>query len=73
MNAWIIKPKNFDPNKKYPCLCSNTQVRIAAGCEFLGQWKCFGLKCWHRKVTSSLVLDGRGTGFKGAKFKKSNV
>ena len=71
LNMWMIKPKDFDPTKKYPILLfqysgpGSQQVSNRWGDERL---------LWHKGLTQSgyiiACIDGRGTGFKGANFKK---
>ncbi|MBF0693881.1 MAG: S9 family peptidase [Flavobacterium sp.] len=71
LNAWMIKPKNFDPNKKYPVLMY----------QYSGPGSQQVDNAWHgaddywfmslsQKGYIVACVDGRGTGFKGAEFKK---
>ena len=71
MNAWIMKPKNFDPNKKYPLFMyqySGPGSQTVANSWDAGN----GLGFNHLVQKGYIVacVDGRGTGFKGTKFKK---
>ena len=73
--GWMIKPKNFDPNKKYPVIMyqyggpGNQQVKNAWGIGMSGngaimeQYLCQqGYIC--------VCVDNRGTGGRGAAFEK---
>ncbi len=71
LNAWIIKPKDFDPAKRYPLLLfvyggpgSQTVTDAWGGGQYL----------WHEMLAQDGYLvasvDNRGTGARGAKFKK---
>ena len=72
LNMWMIKPSDFDPNKKYPLLMfqysgpGSQQVSNRWGNEQL---------LWHKWFANKgfiiACVDGRGTGFKGAEFKKA--
>ena len=72
LNYWMIKPNNFDSTKKYPVLMfmyggpgHNTVRNAYAGRNFL----------WFQHLASQgyivFSVDNRGTGNKGAAFKKS--
>jgi dipeptidyl-peptidase-4 len=71
LNAWIIKPKDFDVTKKYPVLMFQYS---GPGTQEAGNvWN--GLDdYWYFMLTQQgyiiACVDGRGTGFKGADFKK---
>ncbi|RRJ91598.1 S9 family peptidase [Paenimyroides tangerinum] len=71
LNAWIIKPKDFDPNKKYPLLMY--QYSGPGSQQVADEWKDSN-EYWHALLTQEgyivLAVDGRGTGYKGADFKK---
>lgn len=71
MNAWIIKPKNFDPNKKYPLFMY--QYSGPGSQQVANSWDS-GNALWFEMLAQKgyiiACVDGRGTGFKGAKFKK---
>lgn len=72
LNASIIKPKNFDPLKKYPVYLhvyggpgSNTVLNRFKGSEYL----------YHQLLANKgyviISIDPRGTMYRGVKFKKS--
>ncbi len=71
LNAWILKPKDFDPNKKYPVFMH--QYSGPGSQQVANQW--IGSNdYWFAMLTQQgyivACVDGRGTGFKGAEFKK---
>jgi dipeptidyl-peptidase-4 len=72
LNAWMIKPANFDPNKKYPVYftiyCgpgSNTVLNKWDGANYM----------YHQLLAEKgyivFSVDPRGTMYRGAAFKKS--
>jgi len=70
LNGLIVKPRNFDINKKYPVLF---YVYGGPGHqEVLDQWDYF--KLWFQYLVSKDIvvvsIDNRGTGGKGSYFKK---
>ncbi len=71
LNAWIIKPKDFDPNKKYPVLMF--QYSGPGSQEVANNWIDTN-DLWYMMLSQQgyivACVDGRGTGFKGADFKK---
>lgn len=71
MNAWIIKPKDFDPNKKYPVFMY--QYSGPGSQSVTNSWD-GGNGLWfiHLAQQGYIVacVDGRGTGGKGTEFKK---
>lgn len=71
MNAWLIKPKNFDPNKKYPVFMF--QYSGPGSQQVSNTWD-GGNTIWYNHLAQKgyivACVDGRGTGFKGTKFKK---
>jgi len=71
LNAWIIKPKGFDPSRRYPLLMnvyggpgSQTVTDSWGGANYL----------WHQMLARDGYLvasvDNRGTGGRGARFMK---
>jgi dipeptidyl-peptidase 4 len=71
LNAWIIKPKDFDPAKRYPLLMfvyggpgSQTVTDSWGGAQYL----------WYEMLAQDGYLvasvDNRGTGARGARFEK---
>lgn len=71
LNAWMIKPKNFDPGKKYPVLMY--QYSGPGSQEVSNSWHSMN-DFWFMMLAQEgyivACVDGRGTGFKGADFKK---
>ncbi|HCA07130.1 S9 family peptidase [Chryseobacterium sp.] len=71
MNAWIIKPKNFDPNKKYPLFMF--QYSGPGSQQVANSWDTGNTLWFNHLVQKGYIVacvDGRGTGYKGTKFKK---
>ena len=70
-NAYMFKPKDFDPKKQYPLLMY--QYSGPGSQEVADQWWDMN-DFWHASLTQKgyivLCVDGRGTGYKGAEFKK---
>lgn len=68
LNAYIIKPKDFDPNKKYPLFM--TQYSGPGSQSVADRW---GIG-WEAALVNEGYLvacvDGRGTGFRGEEFRK---
>lgn len=70
LNGWMLKPANFDPNKKYPVLFCNyggpgsQQVANRYG----------AVSAWHQMLAQKgfivVSVDNTGTGFRGEEFKK---
>ncbi len=70
LNGWMLKPANFDPQKKYPVLFCNyggpgsQQVANRFGAASM----------WHQMLAQNGVIvvsvDNTGTGFRGEEFKK---
>ncbi|MFD1185488.1 S9 family peptidase [Pontibacter rugosus] len=71
LNGWMIKPTDFDPNKKYPVLMfvyggpgSQTVTNSWGGSNYL----------WYQVLADKglivVSVDNRGTGARGADFKK---
>ena len=71
LNAWILKPKDFDPSKKYPLFMF--QYSGPGSQQVANQWNNTN-DYWFSMLTQQgyivACVDGRGTGFKGAEFKK---
>ncbi|MBW3569808.1 MAG: S9 family peptidase [Gemmatimonadetes bacterium] len=72
LNAWMIKPADFDPSRKYPVLMyvyggpgSQTTLNAWTGSRYL----------WHQSLAQRgyivVSVDNRGTGGRGRDFKKS--
>lgn len=72
LNMYMIKPSNFDPNKKYPLLMYQYS---GPGSQQVGNKWLGDRDYWHQMLASEgyviACVDGRGTGYKGADFKKS--
>lgn len=71
LNAWILKPKDFDPSKKYPVFMF--QYSGPGSQQVANQWNNSN-DYWFLSLTQQgyivACVDGRGTGYKGADFKK---
>ncbi len=71
LNAWILKPKDFDPSKKYPVFMY--QYSGPGSQQVNNDWNNTD-DYWFLSLTQQgyivACVDGRGTGFKGADFKK---
>lgn len=71
LNAWIMKPKDFDPSKKYPVFMY--QYSGPGSQQVANTWNTSN-DYWFSMLTQQgyivACIDGRGTGFKGADFKK---
>ena len=72
LNMWMIKPANFDANKKYPMLMFQYS---GPGSQQVGNRWNGSNDYWHNMLAQQGIIvacvDGRGTGFKGSDFKKS--
>ena len=70
--GWMIKPKNFDPNKKYPVLL---HVYGGPGAQTVVDRYDPANYFWHQMLAQKgfivVSVDNRGTGHRGAAFKKS--
>ncbi|WGK95528.1 MULTISPECIES: S9 family peptidase [Flavobacterium] len=71
LNAWILKPKDFDPTKKYPVFMY--QYSGPGSQQVNNDWNSND-DYWFQMLAQQgyivACVDGRGTGFKGAAFKK---
>jgi dipeptidyl-peptidase-4 len=72
LNMWMIKPADFDENKKYPMLMF--QYSGPGSQQVANKWNASN-DYWHNMLAQKGMIiacvDGRGTGFKGSDFKKS--
>ncbi|RNL85940.1 S9 family peptidase [Sinomicrobium pectinilyticum] len=71
LNMWMIKPADFDPNKKYPLFMF--QYSGPGSQQVANRWAGAN-DYWYQMLAEQgyivACVDGRGTGFKGADFKK---
>ena len=71
LNAWMIKPKDFDASKKYPVFMY--QYSGPGSQQVANHWLDTN-DMWFMMLSQqgyiTVCVDGRGTGFKGAAFKK---
>lgn len=71
-NAWMLKPSNFDSKKKYPMFM--TQYSGPGSQSVSNSWNGAN-DYWFQHLAQQgyivVCVDGRGTGFKGAEFKKA--
>jgi dipeptidyl-peptidase-4 len=72
LNMWMVKPADFDANKKYPLLLF--QYSGPGSQQVANRWNASN-DYWHNMLAQKgmiiVCVDGRGTGFKGSDFKKS--
>ena len=74
LNGWMVKPRDFDPKRKYPVVMyqysgpGSQEVKDAWGTGFYGGgvWEAFLAQNGY----ISVIVDGRGTGARGADFEK---
>lgn len=71
LNMWMIKPKDFDANKKYPLFMYQYS---GPGSQEVRNSFYSANDFWYEMLAQEgyivVCIDGRGTGFKGADFKK---
>ena len=71
LNMWVIKPADFDANKKYPLFMY--QYSGPGSQQVANRWNSTN-DYWYQMLAQQgyivACVDGRGTGFKGADFKK---
>lgn len=71
LNMWMLKPPGFDPNKKYPLFLF--QYSGPGSQEVANKWMSSN-DYWYQMLAQQgyvvACVDGRGTGYKGASFKK---
>lgn len=74
LNGWMVKPRNFDPAKKYPVIMY--QYSGPGSQEVKDSWNMgfFGGGSFESYMTEQgyvyVCVDGRGTGGRGAEFEK---
>jgi len=72
LNMWMIKPKDFDASKKYPLLMYQYS---GPGSQSVSNSWIGSNDYWYMMLAQQgyvvACVDGKGTGFKGAKFKKA--
>jgi len=70
-NAWMVKPADFDPNKKYPLFMYQYS---GPGSQSVSNSWGGSNDYWYQMLAQKgyiiACVDGRGTGFKGSDFKK---
>ena len=71
LNMWMIRPSDFDPSKKYPLLMFQYS---GPGSQTVSNTYFAANDYWYQLLANQgyiiVSVDGRGTGFKGAAFKK---
>ncbi|WP_295940471.1 S9 family peptidase [uncultured Alistipes sp.] len=68
LNAYIVKPRHFDPSQRYPVLL--TQYSGPGSQSVRDRWAMDWEDALADKGYIVVCADGRGTGFRGEKFKK---
>ena len=68
LNAYIVKPRGFDPSHRYPVLL--TQYSGPGSQSVRDRWSLDWEDALADKGYIVVCADGRGTGFRGEKFKK---
>ncbi len=70
LNGWMLKPKYFDPAKKYPVLFCN--YGGPGSQQVADRWG--AVSFWHQMLSEKgyiiVSIDNTGTGFRGEAFKK---
>ncbi|RRD79677.1 S9 family peptidase [Alloprevotella sp. OH1205_COT-284] len=74
LNGWMLKPRHFDPSRRYPVVMyqysgpGSQEVKDAWDTGFFGGgvWE----SCLAEQGYISVIVDGRGTGARGADFEK---
>jgi dipeptidyl-peptidase 4 len=70
LNGWMLKPANFDPQKRYPVLFTN--YGGPGSQTVLNSWG--AVSSWNQMLVQSGIImvsvDNRGTGARGEEFKK---
>ncbi len=69
MNGYIIKPVDFDPSKKYPCIMS--QYSGPGSQQVLNRWKMEWEEYFAMQGYVIACVDGRGTGGQGKEYLKA--
>ena len=71
LNMWMIKPADFDPNKEYPLFISQYS---GPGSQEVSNSFAGSNDYWYQLLANegyiTVAIDPRGTGYKGAAFKK---
>lgn len=70
-NMWMLKPADFNPEKKYPLLM--VQYSGPGSQEVANTWHSYNDYWFQHLAQKGYIIacvDGRGTGYKGAAFKK---
>ena len=66
LNGYIIKPSDFNPSKKYPCIMY--QYSGPGSQEVLNRWQFDWQDCFAKNGYVVVCVDGRGTGGRGRDF-----
>ncbi|MDO4770563.1 DPP IV N-terminal domain-containing protein [Porphyromonas sp.] len=67
--AWMIKPTNFDPSRRYPVVM--TQYSGPGSQEVENKYETDWVVAMAQEGFIVVCVDGRGTGFRGREFKKA--
>ncbi len=68
LNCWMIRPADFDPSKKYPVMMY--QYSGPGSQQVLDRWTLDWLDVLVQEGYIVVCVDGRGTGGRGAEFRK---